>query len=106
MLESLAVGQEWKGDTRIVLFVHLRAGLELNAELIAKIKSMIRENTTPRHVPAKVIQVADIPQTISGKIVELAVQNVIHNRAVKNIDALANPEALDLYRNIPELNSD
>ena len=106
VLESLAVGQEWKGDTRIVLFVQLRAGLKLNAELIAKIKSKIRENTTPRHVPAKVVQVTDIPRTISDKIVELAVQNVIHNRTVKNIDALANPEALESFRNIPGLDAD
>jgi acetoacetyl-CoA synthetase len=106
VLECLAVGQEWKGDTRIVLFVHLRAGLKLNAELIARITSTIRENTTPRHVPAKLVQVVDIPRTISGKIVELAVQNVIHHRSVKNIDALANPEALELFQNVPELNSD
>ena len=103
VVESIAVGQEWKNDTRIVLFVRLQQGHTLDAELTNRIKTVIRENTSPRHVPAKIIQVADIPRTISGKIVELAVQNVIHGRPVKNIDALANPEALDYYNNLPEL---
>ena len=103
VLESIAVGQEWEDDTRIVLFVQLRDGITLNDELIRKITHTIRSNTTPRHVPAKVLQVTDIPRTISGKIVELAVREVIHDRPVKNTDALANPDALDLFRNRQEL---
>ena len=103
VLESIAVGQEWEDDTRIVLFVQLRDGVTLNDELIRKITHTIRSNTTPRHVPAKVLQVTDIPRTISGKIVELAVREVIHDRPVKNTDALANPDALDLFRNRQEL---
>ncbi|HKJ16133.1 MAG TPA: acetoacetate--CoA ligase [Xanthomonadales bacterium] len=103
VLESLCVGQDWDDDTRVILFVLLREGLELDDDLIGRIRSTIRENTTPRHVPARVIQVADIPRTISGKIVELAVRNVIHGKPVKNVDALANPEALELYKNLSEL---
>ncbi len=103
VLESIAVGQEWEGDTRIVLFVKLRESTELTEELQEKIRQQIRKNASPRHVPAKIIKVADIPRTISGKIVELTVRNVIHDRPVKNIDALANPEALDNFRNIPDL---
>jgi acetoacetyl-CoA synthetase len=101
--ESLVIGQEWDGDTRVVLFVRLRAGLKLDDALIKKIKNQIRTNTTPRHVPAKVVQVADIPRTKSGKIVELAVRDVVHGRAIKNREALANPEALELYRDLAEL---
>jgi len=103
VLESLCVGQDWDDDVRVVLFVKLRDGINLDEALQDKIRKAVRENTTPRHVPARIVQVADIPRTISGKIVELAVRNVIHGRPVKNIDALANPEALDLYRNLPEL---
>jgi len=103
VMESIAVGQEWRGDTRIILFVKLREKLTLNEDLKTKIKSIIKENTSQRHVPAKIIQVPDIPRTISGKIVELAVANVIHNRPVKNKDALANPEALDAFINLTEL---
>jgi len=103
VLESIAVGQEWQGDERIVLFVKLRENIRLTGDLIARIQTQIRENTTPRHVPAKVIQVSDIPRTINGKIVELAVRNVIHKRPVANIEALANPEALELYRDLPQL---
>ena len=103
MLESLCVGQQWEDDVRIVLFVKLRDGMTLDEELQDRIRKAIREKTTPRHVPARIIQVADIPRTISGKIVELAVRNIIHDRAVTNIDALANPEALELYRDLPEL---
>ena len=88
-----------------MLFVRLREGLQLDEELQEKIRRAIRQNTTSRHVPAKVVQVADIPRTISGKIVELAVRNVIHGRPVANVDALANPEALELYRERPELAS-
>jgi acetoacetyl-CoA synthetase len=103
VLESLVIGQDWDGDVRVVLFVRLREGLTLDDKLIDKIKKQIRANTTPRHVPARVVQVADIPRTKSGKIVELAVRNVVHGRPVKNREALANPEALDLYRDRPEL---
>ncbi|HEY8555246.1 MAG TPA: acetoacetate--CoA ligase, partial [Burkholderiales bacterium] len=107
VVESLVIGQEWPpgsfGDVRIVLFVRLRDGLTLDEALIAKIKQTIRENTTPRHVPAKIVQVPDIPRTKSNKIVELAVRNVVHGRPVKNVEALANPEALEYFRNRPEL---
>jgi acetoacetyl-CoA synthetase len=103
VLESLCVGQDWEDDTRVILFVRLRNGLELDDSLRDRIRRTIRENTTPRHVPARIIQVADIPRTISGKIVELAVRNVIHGKPVKNVDALANPEALGLFRDLPEL---
>ena len=87
----------------MVLFVVLRDGLVLDDALRDRIRQSIREHTTPRHVPAIIVQVSDIPRTISGKIVELAVRNVIHDRPVKNTDALANPEALVLFRNLPEL---
>ena len=105
VVEGLVVGQEWDGDTRVVLFVKLREGVALDDALGARIKRRIRENATPRHVPARIVQVADIPRTISGKIVELAVRDVVHGRPVKNIDALANPEALDHFRDRPELGS-
>jgi acetoacetyl-CoA synthetase len=88
-----------------VLFVRLREGLALDDALVEKIRGRIRANTTPRHVPAKVVQVADIPRTKSGKIVELAVRNVVHGRPVKNLEALANPEALAYFRKRPELAS-
>jgi len=103
VVESIAIGQEWDNDVRVVLFVMLRNGLTLNEALTNKIKSRIRANTTPRHVPAKVLQVTDIPRTKSGKIVELAVREVVHGRPVKNLEALANPEALDQYRQRGEL---
>ncbi len=103
VLESMAVGQDWDNDVRIVLFVRLRPGVALTEELKKKIRTTIRENTTPRHVPAKIVAIGDIPRTISGKIVELAVRNVIHGKPVKNTDALANPQALELYRDLPEL---
>ncbi len=106
ILESLAIGQQWKGDERVVLFVRLRDGLHLDDDLRDKVRKVIRANTTPRHVPAKIVQVTDIPRTISGKIVELAVQNAVHGRSVKNTDALANPQALDQYRDIPDLQED
>ena len=88
---------------RVVLFVVLRPGAELDAGLVDRIRSAIRRNTTPRHVPAKVLAVPEIPRTRSGKIVELAVRSVIHGEVVKNTDALANPEALDYFRDRPEL---
>ena len=103
VLESIAIGQEWNDDVRVVLFVRLREGIELSDALQAEIRQLIRANTTPRHVPAKIIAVADIPRTISGKIVELAVRNVVHGRPVKNTDALANPQALELFRDLAEL---
>jgi acetoacetyl-CoA synthetase len=103
VLESLAVGQDWDNDVRVVLFVHLREGVTLDDDLRRRIAKTIRENTTPRHVPAKILQVPDIPRTRSGKITELAVRNVIHGKPVKNTDALANPQALEHYRNLPDL---
>ena len=103
VLESVVIGQNWEGDVRVVLFVRLRAGVELDDALVERIKNQIRSKTTPRHLPAKVIQVSDIPRTKSGKIVELAVRQVVHGEAVRNSESLANPEALDLYRNLPEL---
>ena len=105
-LDSVVVGQSWQDDVRVVLFVVLRDGVALDEPLIARIRSEIRSNTTPRHVPAKVIQVADIPRTISGKIAELAVRKIIHGERVGNQDALANPEALALYAALPELEAD
>jgi acetoacetyl-CoA synthetase len=105
VLESICIGQDWEDDVRVILFVMLRDGLDLDDGLRDRIRKTIRQNTTPRHLPAKIIQVADIPRTISGKIVELAVRNVVHGREVSNVDALANPESLDLYRNLPQLQS-
>jgi len=101
--ESLVIGQPWQGDVRIVLFVRLRAGLVLDDVLRERIRRRIRDNTTPRHVPAVIAEVADIPRTRSGKIVELAVRDVVAGRPVKNREALANPEALELFRELPEL---
>ncbi|MFB3917181.1 MAG: acetoacetate--CoA ligase [Terriglobales bacterium] len=103
VLESIAIGQNWQNDVRVVLFVKLRDGVSLTPELEKKIKEQIRRNTTPRHVPAKILQVDDIPRTKSGKIVEVAVREVVHGRPVKHKDALANPEALNLYKDRPEL---
>ncbi|MBS0395032.1 MAG: acetoacetate--CoA ligase [Proteobacteria bacterium] len=103
VLEALAIGQDWQNDVRVVLFVRLRPGTALDEALVRRIKDTIRTNTTPRHVPAKVVAVPDIPRTISGKIVELAVRNVVHGLPVRNTDALANPEALEHFRGRPEL---
>ena len=103
ILESVAVGQDWQNDVRVVLFVRLRPGVVLDEPLEKRIRDAIRANTTPRHVPARIVQVKDIPRTISGKIVELAIRDVIHGRAVKNTEALANPEALQHFRNRSEL---
>jgi acetoacetyl-CoA synthetase len=105
VLESLVVGQQWEGDERVVLFVRLRDGVTLDAEMERRIRDHIRRNTTPRHVPARIVAVRDIPRTKSGKITELAVRDVVHGRDVTNREALANPDALDLYRNLPELES-
>ena len=103
VLESIAIGQNWDDDVRVVLFVLLKSGTDLDDELINRIRKTIRENTTPRHVPAKVVSVSDIPRTKSGKIVELAVRSVVHGEEVKNTEALANPEALQYFRGLPEL---
>ena len=103
VVESLVVGQEWDNDVRVVLFVRLRDGLMLDEALVERVKRQIRTHTTPRHVPARVVQVADIPRTKSGKIVELAVRDVVHGRPVRNKEALANPEALDLFSDRVEL---
>ncbi|HRD33694.1 MAG TPA: acetoacetate--CoA ligase [Rhodocyclaceae bacterium] len=103
VLESIVIGQDWEGDVRVVLFVKLRDGVPLDDDLLARIRKTIRDNTTPRHVPARILQVADIPRTKSGKIVELAVRNVVHGQPVKNVEALANPEALAHFAGRPEL---
>jgi len=103
VLEAIVVGQEWEGDVRVVLFVVLREGLELNEALVHEIKAQIRAGATPRHVPQVVLAVADIPRTRSGKITELAVRDIIHGREVKNVEALANPEALDCFRDLDAL---
>ena len=103
VLESLVIGQDWDNDVRVVLFVRLRDGIALDEALRRRIAQKIRANCTPRHVPARIVQVADIPRTKSGKIVELAVRHVVHGRPVKNVEALANPEALAHYRDLAEL---
>ena len=109
VVESIVIGQDWppgnRGDVRVVLFVKLREGLAYGDVLEKRIKQVIRDNTTPRHVPAKILQVADIPRTKSGKIVELAVRNVVHGNPVKNVEALANAEALEHFRDRVELKS-
>ncbi len=103
--EGLVIGQSWDNDTRVVLFVRLAEGVVLDDELVATIRQTIRTGASPRHVPAKVVAVADIPRTRSGKISELAVRDIVEGRPVKNTEALANPEALDLYRDVPELST-
>ncbi|KRB49763.1 acetoacetyl-CoA synthetase [Rhizobium sp. Root708] len=103
--EALCIGQEWEDDVRVILFVRLAAGVALTDEMVKAIKTRIRTGASPRHVPAKIIAVADIPRTKSGKIVELAVREIVHGRPVKNKEALANPEALDLFAALPELRS-
>jgi acetoacetyl-CoA synthetase len=103
VVESLVVGQEWQGDVRIVLFVRLRPGLTLDTPLTERIRKRVRDHTSPHHVPRKIVQVEDIPRTISGKITELAVRDVIHGRPVANLDALANPAALEQFRGRAEL---
>ncbi|WP_397448261.1 acetoacetate--CoA ligase [Pseudomonas sp. NA-150] len=101
--DCVVIGQQWKDDVRVVLFVQLHDDLQLDKALELKIREMIRDNTTPRHVPAKIIAVTDIPRTLSGKVVELAVRNVVHGQPVKNTDALANPEVLAQFRDLDEL---
>ena len=103
VLESIVIGQVWGSDTRIVLFVKLREGTNLTETLLDTIKKLIKENCTSRHVPSKILQVEDIPRTKSGKIVEIPVRDIVHGREVKNKEALANPEALDYFRDRPEL---
>jgi len=103
VVESIVIGQDWEGDVRVVLFVRLRPGKSLDPGLVKRIKDTIRANTTSRHVPAVILEVADIPRTKSNKIVELAVRAVVHGQAVKNVEALANPEALEHFRNREEL---
>ncbi len=103
VVESIAIGQNWEDDVRVVLFVVLRDGVVLDDDLAGRIRTVIRKNTTPRHVPAKILAVDEIPRTKSGKIVELAVRSVVHGEAVKNTEALANPEALSNFRDRPEL---
>ena len=103
--EAIAVGQEWEGDVRVVLFVRMQPGQELSGDLVERIRRAVRAQASPRHVPAKVLETADIPRTRSGKIVELAVREAIHGREAVNADALANPEALDYFRNRIELTS-
>lgn len=106
ILESIVVDQIWKNDTRIVLFVKLQNHIILNNELITAIKLKLKENCSPRHVPSKVIAIPDIPRTKSGKIVEIAVKNIINKQEVRNIESMANPEVLKFYENLAELNSD
>ena len=105
--ESVAIGQHWPPDnptdTRIVLFVKLRPGYNLDDALEDRIRHEIRRHASPRHVPARIVAVTDIPRTKSGKITELAVRDVVHGRAIKNKEALANPEALELFKNLPQL---
>ena len=99
----MVIGQDWDNDVRVVLFLKLRDGLTLTDALKDRLRKEIRQNASPRHVPAVILQVADIPRTKSGKIVELAVRDVVAGRPIKNQESLANPEALDLYKNLPEL---
>jgi acetoacetyl-CoA synthetase len=103
ILESLAIGQKHDGDERIVLFVRLRAGTQLDEALEQRIRQAIRAGASPRHVPARIVAVADMPRTLSGKLVELAVREVVHGLPVGNREALANPEALELFRDLPQL---
>jgi acetoacetyl-CoA synthetase len=105
IVESLVVGQDWEGDVRIVLFVRLRDGLTLDSGLAERIQHQVRQHTSPHHVPRKILQVSDIPRTISGKITELAVREVIHGRPVENLEALANPAVLEQFRDRQELRS-
>jgi acetoacetyl-CoA synthetase len=106
VVESIAVGQQWEDDVRVVLFVVLRPGLELTEALEENIRDVIRTNASPRHVPAKILDVPDIPRTRSGKLVELAVRARVHGESINNTDAIANPESLEYFRNRPELSVD
>jgi acetoacetyl-CoA synthetase len=104
--DSLAIGQSWKGDQRIILFVKLAEGYQLTDDLEKKIKKTLRENASPRHVPAKIMKVPDIPYTLNMKKVESSVTNIIDGRPVLNRDALVNPESLDYYDDLEELHTD
>ena len=104
MQECLVVGQPWDNDVRIILFLVMNKSYDLKEELIKKIKHKIRVEASPRHVPSKVIKVSDIPRTKNGKIVELAVKNIIEGNTIKNKEALANPQVLEQYKNLKELN--
>ena len=101
--ESIAIGQSWDNDIRIILFVIMNQKYQINNELIKRLKTQIRTNASPRHVPSKIINVNDIPRTKNGKIVELAVKNIIEGNEIKNKEALANPETLNEFKNITEL---
>ena len=103
-MDSIVVGQAWDNDIRIILFVVLNPKYQLEADLLKRIKIQIRKNASPRHVPAKIIAVTEVPRTKNGKIVELAVKNIIEGSKIKNKEALANPEVLEQYKNIKELN--
>ena len=103
--ESIAVGQNWQGDVRVILFVKMKEGVVLDNAIRKDIRDKVKKGASPRHVPAKIIQVQDIPRTKSGKIVEIAVRHTIHGRAVQNTEALANPEALDHYKDLAELSA-
>ena len=105
ILESIVIGQEWEDDIRIVLFVKLKEKASLDEKLKTEIKNKLRQLVSPRHVPAKIVSVADIPRTRSGKITELAVRDVIHGKKIKNIEALSNPEALVLFKDLSELSN-
>ena len=105
IVDAIVIGQNWQGDVRVVLFVKLADGVNFNDELAVRIRPQIRENATPRHVPAKIIPVADIPRTRSGKLLELAVRDVVHGRSVTNLEAIENPQALACFRDLPELES-
>jgi acetoacetyl-CoA synthetase len=103
ILEAIAIGQDWDNDTRVILFVVMRPGYQLTDDLQDRIRKTLRANCSPRHVPARIVAVADIPRTKSGKITELAVRDVVHGRAVKNKEALANPDSLAHFAGLPEL---
>ena len=103
--EAVAIGQIWQSDTRVVLFVKLKDGKMLDAALEARIRADIKKHASPRHVPAKIVQVSDIPRTKNGKVTELAVKAMVHDMPVGNTEALANPEALELFRDLPELST-
>lgn len=105
VVDSIVIGQDWQDDVRVVLFVKLREGKKLDDELINLIKTTIRKNASPRHVPAKILQVPDIPKTLSGKVVELAVRQVVHGQSVSNLQSLANPQALEYFKDRNELKS-
>ena len=103
VVDSVVVGQIWNDDTRVVLFVQLRDNLILDEELRSQIRQSIKMELSPKHTPEKILQVTDIPKTLSGKVVELAVTHAIHGREIENLDALSNPEALAQFKNRPEL---